>query len=351
MSASYELKYLKYKQKYLMLQNQIAGTLTIDCPVITTNYASKVAEITQKENEYNEALDKLNTKNFLLNKNKSALAEQEIELKKIEKQIFFTTKGRTDATDPIKKIISDLNEKITSIESKIPSISANVKQLKDTLNLLKTQRDYIELTNNNTLCKVEESYKKMFSDKGLPVLEFIIKDTSDLENCRHLYGENHEIKDASDKAKYYIIIDEDNDDIFIYCDKCGIRRPQIIKSSNMPLTLRENNKKLLLLSIKPEQNDRRFKCFYKTTDAPLRDLVTNFCAKIGDPIDKELINGRRCNNIPKILSIKFDYDRLVTVRDATSIKNNNYDELIKNLNGELKNLTELRVKSLRVLTV
>ena len=56
MSSSYELKYLKYKQKYLMLQNQIAGTLSIDCPVITTNYALKVAEITQKENEYNEAV-------------------------------------------------------------------------------------------------------------------------------------------------------------------------------------------------------------------------------------------------------------------------------------------------------
>jgi hypothetical protein len=351
MSSSYELKYLKYKQKYLMLKNQIAGTLSIDCPVITTNYASKVAEITQKENEYNEALDKLNTKNSLLNKNKSALAEQENELKKVEKQTFFTTKGRTDATDPIKTIISGLNEKITSIESKIPSISANVKQLKDTLTLLKTQRDYIELTNNNTLCKVEESYKKMFSDNGLPVIEFLIKDSPDLEHCRHLYGENHEIKGASDKAKYYIIIDEDNEDIFIYCNKCGIRRPQIIKSSNMPLTIMENNKKLLLLSIKPEQTDRRFKCFYKTTDGPLRDLVTAFCARIGDPIDDKLKDGRRCNNVPKVLSIKFNYDNLINFRDTKAIKNNNYDELIKSLNGELKNLTELKVKSLRVLTV
>ena len=258
--------------------------------------------------------------------------------------------------EPIKKLIEELNNEIKTITDKKNKLINNEK--KNSGNIINSlENKFSTVYSMYNKCKIEEDYKNMFTKLDIPEIKFVVKKMETLEqnnneslgtNCRHKLDKSYHSINGS-KHRYYIIIDEDSNDVFVYCEKCGISQPKIMMNNFMP----KINNKLITLSIKPNDDrnnyDKRSNCYknLNTDNIPLSSVISYYCSTIGDPVG-ELSNGN-CSTTPIVLAVKFNYNNLIEVRDVSTIKGNNYKPIMEELNYELKNITELKVKSIRKL--
>ena len=361
--SSYEQKYLKYKQKYLALKKQIGG----DCSITLRDYSVKTKQIETKKAEQTNLASAFKKVDSAISIKRADLATKKAELDTTEKKFFMSSASKANAVNPLKESVNKIQSEITALEADKQAQQTKINAVNAELNLLQTEKAYQDLKAQSASCAASEAYDKMFRDIGLSKLSFAVKSQEELEKsgdaffgrvCRHGRDERgyHTVSNltsASSKPhRYYIIVDEDTKDVFIYCEKCGIAQPKVLMTAMMGIPDMDTSK-TIKIGIKPIDSgyakDKRSSCYMNLKDAPLSNIVANFCAVVGDPVG-ELASNRSCTTYPHVLSVKFDYDFIKQLRNASSVKQNNYKPVIETLNAELAKVKELKVKSIRKLT-
>lgn len=359
--SNYQLKYLKYKQKYLALKKQTGG----DCSIALKDYSVKTKQIDNKKADQTSIISAYKKADLSISNKRSELGTKKTELETTEKKFFISSTSKANAVNPLKEAISNIEKELVVLEADKQAQKTKSDVINNELTLLQTEKAYQELKAQSVSCAVSEAYDKMFRDIGLPKFSFKVKSQEELEKsgdvfvgkvCRHGRDERgyHSVTNLASSVahRYYIILDEDTKDVFIYCEKCGISQPRVLMSTMIGFPVMDTNK-TIKISIRPNDSgsgrDRRSNCYLNLVDGPLSSIVANFCAVVGDPVG-ELGRNRLCTTYPYVLAVKFDYDSMNKMRNASTVTKNNYKPLIEILNAELAKIKELKVKSIRKLT-
>jgi len=354
--TTYNLKYLKYKLKYLQLKQQLGG---VEC-ILDSSYTTKSTTINRKI--MNMKTELATNKTNLESKKRELLTEQEkcnqyrADKNKTESTYYMSSTTKTAALATIQAQITTSEKSITQIQADINEINNNIKTLNKTIESKKLklqQSPLIDLLNNYNYCR-------LFSDIDVPIINFTInRNTTDCRDTIFTQKTPVFAEGIIKDHRYVIIIDADNGDVFPYYSTSNLPPPRIfmtteLNDSGATGVPRVDSNKNMLITTRPTPaigSTGKNNCYesfkygqntlteYGTIGTFLNDIIKKYG-------NVKLADTAKTKTLPKVLKVKFDYGGLPI--SASTVKKNNYSDVMSALTTELNAVTTLKIKSIEI---